>query len=428
MNFIKKFLCGLFLLLGVCTPNMAFAGWGLLDVDSLDVSGLIPIVLSAFMEVADGTYSYFVSAENGGLIYLLVWGFLILYITTYLLKLYMPKFWLSTFGFKSGDSIDNTGGTKIAENLLKPAIRAIVAATILLPAKPEFITSILINPLLQFGSIYTSEIMKISSDVGFGRADEATIVQQDCQKIEGWLTKESCEYLVQPVHVLSHANNTVIKRGFRYLSSGLTSLLTLMIHDGGQGFMNIITGLLLIATFVGCNVFMALLIIQAIFSFGMAIILYPFSVAAWVAKKDNSWFNPWPAFSGIIEGLKKIVITMIACAFILCVNMALVSALFQWNNRLFVAAAGGIAYSNVPSVNSISTGFGGHSVLWLSCLLTFMLMQKMFEITKDKLTGYAGKDSTALYEQVKSDAKTTWGIVKNIPGKTKSAWKFIKGE
>jgi hypothetical protein len=171
---------------------------------------------------------------------------------------------------------------------------------------------------------------------------------------------------------------------------------------------------------------MALLIIQAIFNFGMALILYPFNVAAWVAKKSDKWIDLWPAFSGIIEALKQIVITMIACAFILCVNLALVRALFQWNSSMFVAAAGGTAYSNVPVINGSSTGFGAHSMIWLSCLLTFMLMNKMFEITRDKLKGYVGKDATSLYEQVKGDAKTTWGMAKDAPGKIKDLWKKIK--
>ena len=412
------------MLFGVCTPNMAFA-WGVLSVDSLDISGLIPIVLDAFMFVANGTYDYFVGPDHNGIVYVLVWLFLIMYIILYLIKLYVPKFWITTFGFKAEDSVSNTGGIKIAENILKPSIRALVAVILLLPLRPEFISRNLINPFLHFGSIYTSEIIKLSSGLGFN-----STVSQTCPNDlleQGWLDKESCEYLIQPVHVLSRANNTVVKRGFRYLSSGLQTLTTMMVHNSGQGLMNVVTGILLITTFTSCNIFMALLIIQAIFNFGMALILYPFNVAAWVAKKSDSWCDLWPAFSGITEGLKQIVVTMIACAFILCVNMALVSALFQWNNSVFVAAAGGVAHSNVPDVTAMSTGFGAHSMLWLSCILTFFLMKRMFEITREKLIGYVGKDATGLYEDVKGDAKTTWGMAKATPGKVKEYWKLFKG-
>ena len=426
MNVIKKFLFGCAFLFGAIAPNMALAGWGLLDVDSLDISKLVPIVLDAFMFVANGTYAYFVGSNHNGIIYLLIWGFFAISISLYLIKLYIPKFWTSTFGFKSGDTIDNTGGMKIAENIAKPAIRVLIAVTIFLPIRPDVMTKYLINPFLSFGSIYTTEILKIASDVNFDNARNISCPAN--LMAQGWLDAESCEYLIQPVHALSHANNTVIKRGFRYLSSGLQTLTSLMSHNSGQGFMNIISGILLIITFTSCNIFMALLIIQAIFNFGMALILYPFSVAAWVAKKNDSWFDIWPAFSGIIDALKKIVITMIACAFILCVNLALVRALFQWNSRIFVAAAGGVAYSNLPNVSSLSSGFGGHSMLWLSCLLTFFLMNKMFEITREKLTGYVGKDATALFEQVKGDAKTTWNMAKAVPGKAKNIWGFIKGK
>ncbi len=426
MKFIHKFLTALLLMCGAFAPSMAFAGWGILSVDSLDISKLVPIVIDSFMFVANGTYSYFVGTNHDGIIYTLIWLFFAVYIAIYLVKLYVPKFWITIFGFKPGDSIDNTGGMKIAENLLKPAIRVLVAVILFLPMRPEFITKNLINPFLQFGSIYTTEIIRISAanNININNNVECP----DTLLAQGWLDKPSCQYIIQPVHVLSQANNMFIKRGFRYLSSGLTSLTGLMVHNGGQSFMNIITGILLITTFTICNIFMALLVIQAIFNFGMALILYPFTVAAWVAKKSNSWLDVWPAFSGIIESLKQIVITMIACAFILCVNIALVSALFQWNGAQFVAASGGTAYSNLPNTTAFSTGFGEHSLLWLSCLLTFFLMQKIFEITQNKLKEYVGKDATALYDTVKGDAKTTWKIATALPGKAKNIWGTIKGK
>ncbi len=421
MKFIKRFLCGLCLIFGAFAPDIAFAGWGLIDIDSLDISKLVPIVLDSFMFVANGTYAYFVGEHHDGIIYLLVWGFLLFYIALYLIKLYIPKFWTTTFGFKSGDTIDKVGGMKIAENIVKPSIRALVAVIVLLPLRPTFITENLINPVLKFGSIYTTEIINVSTGMGIGGGREISCPRDLLD--QGWLSRESCNYLIQPVHILSQANNTVIKRGFRYLSSGLSSLATLMVHNSGQGFMNIITGILLITTFIGCNVFMALLIIQAIFNFGMAVILYPFNVAAWVAKKSDAWCDLWPAFSGIIEGLKQIVITMIACAFILCVNMALVRAIFQWNNSMFVAAAGGVAYSNLPNMGANASGFGGHSMVWLSCILTFFLMNKMFAITREKLVGYVGKDATALFESTKTNAKDLWGGAKSTFSGVKKIFK-----
>lgn len=408
-------------LIGAFAPNVASAA--ILDVDSLDISGLVPVVLDAFMFVANGTYAYFVG-KGDGVIYLLVWGFLAFYIALYLIKLYIPKFWLKTFGFQPASAtVEGVEPVKIGEALLKPGIRVLVAVLVLLPLKPQFLAEGLINPFLHFGSLYTTEIINVSTGMGLQTSDNK-IKCPDNLLEQGWLSKQSCNYLIEPVHVLSKANNSVVKRGFKYLSSGLGSLTSLMSHNGGQGFMNIITGLLLIGTFTACNIFMALLIIQAIFDFGIALILYPFNVAAWVTKQSDDWFNVWPAFSGIIDALKKVIITMIASAFILCVNLALVSALFQWNSDIFVAAVGGTAYSNIPTAGAGSSGFGEHSVLWLSCLLTYFLMNKIFEITRDKLKSYVGKGATDLYDTVKTDVKTSWEIVKN----TKNTIQKIRGK
>lgn len=407
MKFIKNFLCGLFLVFGAFAPNTACAS----IIDALDISGLVPIVLDSFMYVANGTYAYFVGDGNG-IVYVLVWGFFIFYIASYLIKLYVPKFWLTTFGFKPGDSINNTGGIKIIENLLKPSVRALVAVIVLLPLHPDKMAKYLINPFLSFGSIYTSAIIQQSTDLTSTEIQGREIHCPENLLNQGWLDAESCNYLIQPVHVLSGANNAIVKRGFQYISNGFQSLATFMIRDG-HGFMDIISGILLVVTFTGCNIFMALLIIQAIFNFGMALILYPFNVVAWVAKKNDSWFDIWPAFSGIIDALKQIIITMIACAFILCVNMALIHALFQWNNNAFTNGGG---------------GFGGHSVLWLSCILTFFLMNKLFEITREKLTEYVGNNGTELYNKVKKDAKTGFGIAKAIPGKVKDIKQYVKGK
>ena len=422
MNFIKKFFTAIICFLGAFVPGVANAS--IINIDSLDISGLVPIVLDAFMFVANGTYAYFVG-HGDGIIYLLIWGFVAFYIASYLIKLYIPNFWLKTFGFKAPSvTADNATPMKIGEDLIKPGIRVLVAVLVLLPLKPEFLANAVINPFMHFGSLYTTEILKTSSNLTLQSSKEIKCPENLLE--QGWLSKQSCEYLIEPVHVLSVANNAVVKRGFAYISKGLPT--SLMLHNSGQSFMNIITGLLLVGTFTACNIFMALLIIQAIFDFGIALILYPFSVAAWVVKPSDPWFNIWPAFSGIIDALKKMIVTMIACAFILCVNLALVSALFQWNSTIFVAAVGGTAYSNIPSASANSSGFGEHSVLWLSCLLTFFLMNRIFEITREKLQSYVGKGATDLYDTVKKDVKTGWNITKSNAKTAKNLWKVFRGK
>jgi hypothetical protein len=187
--------------------------------------------------------------------------------------------------------------------------------------------------------------------------------------------------------------------------------------------MNIITGVLLIFTFVGCNLFMALLVIQGIFDFGMALILYPFQVLSWVAKRNDKWFDIWPPFSGIISALQKLVITMIACSFILIVNVAVVHALFNFGGSSFSIAAGGNASSNLSSgyITTNAVNFGGHSLLWLSSILTFFLMNAIFNKTREQLDKYA-PGMTGLYNQTKSDFDATR---KKVRGTYESLKKII---
>lgn len=391
-------------------------------VDALNVAPLIPTILDALMAVATGGYDFFVGKGNG-IVYILIWGFLAISISLYLLKMYFPKVWVSFFGFSDGGEMFDKGvsGFTIAENLLRPSIRAIIAVTVLLQIKPVYLTEWLINPFLQFGALYTESITETLNNAGIAPDIECppSVVQQ------GWISPESCEFLVQPVSDLSYANNQVIKRGFDFIKSGLRGMITLIPH-GGENFMNLITGILLVSTFVSSNLFMALLIIQAIFNFGMSLVLYPFQVLAYVVKPSDKWFDIWPAFSGITKSLQKIIVTMIACAFILCVNIAIIRSLFQWNSSVFVTAASGSASSNVPTMASSALGFGEHSILWLSSVLTLYLMFRIFDMTRERLNDYIGKGMDGLYNQVRGDVKTLTKDAKKYGSSLAKAIGWIK--
>ena len=405
----------------ILTPFSAYAA-DYAIVDALNLAPIIPTILDALMAIATGGYEFFVG--NGtGIIYILVWGFLAVSMALYLLKMYFPKTWLSFFGFSGGgEMIAGVDGMSIATNMLKPAIRAIIAVTVLLQLKPVYLTEWLINPFLQFGSLYTHHITETINETGTN-AKKIECPQSVID--QGWITKESCEFLVQPVSDLSHANNQIIKRGFDFITRGLRGLITLIPH-GGEDFLNLITGIILVITFVSSNLFMALLIIQAIFNFGMALVLYPFQVLVYVVKPNDKWLDIWPAFGGITKALQKIVVTMIACAFMLCVNLAIIKALFQWNSSVFVVAAGGTASSNIPSAVNTSLGFGQHSILWLSAILTFYLMFKLFDLTREKLDTYVGKGSADLYNQVKGDSKILINRAKGIGAAIGTAAGWIK--
>ena len=312
-------------------------------------------------------------------------------------------------------------GWSVAENVGKPCVRAIIAIVVLLQIKPVYVTEWLVNPFLEFGSIYTEKVLSFSG------VTSNTISVPECPEsisTEGWISKRGCDFLVRPVHVISYENNRIIKYGFNFLKTGLRGLLTLIPH-GGENFLNVITGLLLISAFVASNLFMALLIIQAIFDFCLSLIMYPFNVLSWVARKSDKWFDILPPFSQIIDSLKKLIITMIACAFILCINVAVVRAIFNWSSSAFNVASNGIASTNFPSITNTGMNFGSHFMLWLSSILTFFLMQNIFKLTRERLDMYSGVKPT-LYNDVIKSGKTAWGMAKAAPGKVKNIVDTVK--
>jgi len=422
---LKNFLPALLMLCIAMMPGSAHAAWGI--VDSFNLAPFVPLVLDAFMMVATGGYEFFVG-NGDGIIYILIWFFLIISLSLYLVKMYFPAKWSSFFGFSGGGEMADgkADGMTIAQNMLKPGLRAIIAALVLLQIKPIYVTEWLVNPFLEFGALYTRAI---TDGINTGGLVPAAAVKVECPPDiiqKGWISERSCEFLTQPVADISHVNNQMIKRGFDFIHRGLRGLITLIPH-GGEDFMNLISGILLVATFVGCNLFMALLIIQAIFDFGMALILYPFHVLMWVAKPKNpdKWFDIWPAFSGITKALQELVITMISCALILAINVAIVRSLFNWNNSVFVVAAGGSASSNVPTVANTGMAFGEHSVLWLSAIMTFYLMLKIFDLTRERLNMYA-RNKDALYKKVTSDAPRLWKVTKDKGKSIAKAANWIK--
>ena len=409
-------LFGVFVLCALFT-NSAHAD----ILDAYNLAPFVPLVLETMMNIATSLYNFFVG--NGtGIIYIFIYAFLGFYIGLYLVKMHLPRDWLSFFGFSDGGEMweKKIDTWKISENVLKPCVRAIIAGVFLLQIKPVYVTEWLVNPFLEFGSFYTEQILINVNNSKIDTAD-APVCPASIEE-SGWISKRSCDFLVKPVFIISQENNKVIKYGFDFLKKGVHGMMTLIPH-GGEDLLNIITGIFLLFAFISANVFMALLIIQAIFDFCLSLIMYPFNVLAWVAKKSDKWFDVVPAFSQIIDALKNLIITMIACAFILCVNIAVVRALFNWSSSVFNVAAGGVSVSNVPSITNSAMNFGQHSILWISALLTFFLMQNIFKMTRERLDMYTTKDHW-LYNNVTGDAKTFWNMAKATPGAIKNIIKL----
>ena len=189
-------------------------------LDAYNLAPFVPLVLETMMNIATSLYKYFVG--NGtGLIYILIYVFLGFYISLYLVKLYLPKDWLSFLGFSDGGDMwgGNLTGWKVAENVAKPCIRAIIAIVVLLQIKPIYVTNWLVNPFLEFGSFYTQSIFKTINNSSFDASDAPacpTSIED-----QGWISKRSCDFLVQPVYIISKENNRVIKYGLDFLKTGL---------------------------------------------------------------------------------------------------------------------------------------------------------------------------------------------------------------
>lgn len=422
MYFAKKILFMLVFCAFLCVVTPVFASDGSI-VDSLDFSVFVPIVLDAMLAVATGVYKFFV---DNGIFYTFIWVFFGLSVGIYLTKMYLPKNWVGFFGMSGGGEIfeGKMSGNKIAESVAKTGVRAVVATLILMSFGPLFITKWLVNPFLEVGAIYTSEIIKTVNVSGVtGRdamCDENTLIAPDSVSID------TCRLLVQPVYDLSHANNQIIKRGFDMVTRGLRGLVVLIFSDS-EDFMNLLTGAVLVFTFVSCNLFMAMLIIQGIFSFGIQLILYPFNVLTYVFKANDKWFDLMPAFGGLVKALQQLIITMIACAFIFCINVVAIRSLLSWRTSVFVAAAGGSASGNVASIaDSSMASFGAHSVTWLSAILTFFLMFKIFDMTRNQLMAYVGKDSDALYNKTIGNITAAQTRMKTVKDNVKKVREWFK--
>lgn len=383
-------------------------------LDAYNLAPFVPMVLEIMMNIATSLYNFFVG--NGtGLIYILVYAFAGFSIAMYLIKMHLPKDWLSFFGFSDGGEMwdGKQDGMSIIENVLKPCLRVIVACVVLLQIKPVYVTEWLVNPFLEFGAVYTESILTSTTNT-FDGAFNAPECPESIT-VSGWISKSSCDFLIQPVYIISKANNDVIRYGFEFIKSGLSGFVSFAPFVGGN-ILNLITGILLIIAFIASNVFMALLIIQGIFDFCIALIIYPFNVLAWVAKKSDKWFDILPAFNQIIDALKKLVITMIACAFILCVNVAIIHALFNWTSN----TVGGMG-----SILDTTMNFGKHSMLWIASILTFFLMQNIFTMTRERLDMYTST-KPKLYNDVTGAAKITWNKIKSTPDTVKKIVSGVK--
>jgi hypothetical protein len=357
-------------------------------MELFSLAWMIPLILDSMVAIAVAVFDFFVGT---GIIYAMIWGWLGFSIGLYLVKMYFPKQWVELFALSGGGQMYEpaTDGWSISKDVAKPLLRAAFAIVVLLQIKPGNITYYVIDPFLEFGGVYVSSITKtIISEPSESKAK--------CSKdTEGYMSAEGCAFIVQSVHDVSEVSAHAIRKGFEFMFLGFKDGIWFADRII-NGFLNIITGLFLVVAFFSGNLFMALLIIQGVIKFGMALIAYPFRVLIYVVKtptkeEDKFWINPWPAFEGIFKSLQKLIIAMIAVAFLVLVNLSVSGVMFNFT-------PGDVK------------GFGEHSVGWLTAVMTFLLMYKVFELTREQLDKYVDdKDMTGFYDKV---AKGTTSFLK----------------
>ncbi len=360
----------------------------------LSLAPLVPMVLDAFTHVAIGTYQYF-----RPIIPTLIYIFLLFSLTVYIVKQFIPKQFLSALKLNSDFIIqsDKPDPFKLAENILKPIMRGVIAISLLLPLNPKYIIQYGIDPFLQFGAIYTSHILGNEHDFTLQRYTPAT-----AHSDTDYYSESSRYYLTAPLQEISKKNNEIIKSGVELAINGAITLK----------FLQVLTGLALVLAFFSSNLFMSLMFITAIFHFGMALILYPFKIVVYVIKPGNDdWANFLPVFSDIISALRKLILTMIMSAFVIIINIQLVRALF-----------GPTEMERLRQItsNDLVSGFGAHEFTWLSAILTFMVMYEIFDLTQKKIASYGGESDQSIYKSA-TGTITTFG--KNVAGLAKNFMK-----
>ncbi|MBR5354524.1 MAG: hypothetical protein IK122_00165, partial [Alphaproteobacteria bacterium] len=94
---------------GVCVLCAFFTGPAHADIlDAYNLAPFVPLVLETMMNIATSLYNFFVG-KGDGIIYLFIYGFLLFYISLYLIKMHFPKDWLSFLGFSGGGEMVDGG-------------------------------------------------------------------------------------------------------------------------------------------------------------------------------------------------------------------------------------------------------------------------------------------------------------------------------
>lgn len=344
-------------------------------LNAISLDKFVPYIVESMMYAASGTYDFFAPLMTG-----LVWILITFFFLVWLTKQFIPQNWLDALGFKDGGAFynDKISAKAMTERIIKMALRGVVATTILFAARPAAMTDVIINPFLMVGNMYVSAI--VPNDANLPPAPPCTNEQT-----RGFMSVAACSNLANPLRAIIYKNNQVLTFGLDMM--GVPSFITntnpkSSEFDIGRLVFDLIVGGVLVITFFLSGLYIASLILQAIIGFCFEIILFPFRTFSYVLNaKDESWINPWPAFKGIVDSLRVLVVTMLVSGIMTIVNIIMLDTMFGGNEI---------------NANSWSDKF----MLALSAVLSLIIMHKLFKTAQEKISQFGASKDDSLYKTI----------------------------
>ncbi|MDR2685448.1 MAG: hypothetical protein LBB23_01590 [Rickettsiales bacterium] len=347
----------------------------------------VPLVIQAMMGAAAGVYDYFVPVLSG-----LLWIVIVFNSAVFTTKQFFPANWLSFLGMNGGGywakPTDLIRG--IPMRLVKQIVRASIATLLLLTIRPSLITDTIINPMLRVGTMITEFVVPSST------ASRAQCLPGATRE---FFDEKLCSDFANPIASIVYKNNQMVALGLSIINmkfpangGGVAANAAGVVSppDLGKGIFNFIVGLFMAGTFFMFGLRLASILLQGILDFCFAIILFPFKVFSYCLKatEGDDWFNPGDALGDIIESLRKLIVTMIVAGIATTINMILIAS---------VVGSG--------TANLSGGGWGTGIMTILGSVLCLLIMNKFYEIAKEKIAQYGGANNTALYDLTKKTAK-----------------------
>lgn len=367
-------------------------------ISATSIDKFVPFLIEIMMNVSAGLYDYFVP-----LLTMLMWTLVAFNLAVFVIKQYIPGDYLGFLGIGDGGKYYNDAASMswgIPERLAKQIMRGAIATTILLGARPAFLTEVIINPFLSIGTTYTEFILNASNV----NANVPAAPARQCETRD-FFSPEVCTNLSNPIAGIIYKNNQVVTLGLTMMSipAFMTGAPRVRGGDLGGWLFNFIVGLALVATFFISGLLLASLLIQGILNFCFEIMLFPFKAFKFVMQSHDTWANPWVALEGIITSLRKLVVSMIVSGIMVIINVTLIGAMF---------GAGGLG----SEMNSWADKF----TTLLGCVLCIVVLYRLFDIAQEKMTAYGASVDKEFYGNLTGAAtnlgKQGVGLAKKTKG------------